>query len=55
MQSKSYEFDSGHVKVYAIQYYVVKLINYLRQVVVFSRYTGFLQQQKTDRQDTAEI
>jgi hypothetical protein len=48
MQSKSYEFDSGHGKVYAIQYYVVKLINYLRQV-------GFLQQQKTDRQDTAEI
>ena len=32
MQPKSYEFDSGHDKVYAIQYYVVKLISYLRQV-----------------------
>jgi len=32
MQSESYEFDSGHGKVYAIQYFVVKLISYLRQV-----------------------
>lgn len=55
MQPKSYEFDSGHDKVYAIQYYVVKLISYLRQVGGFFQVHWFPPKKKPDSQDTAEI
>ena len=42
--TKFVSLNPAHGEVYSIQDYVIKFVSDLRQIVVFSRYSGFLHQ-----------
>jgi len=42
--TKVVSLNTAHGEVYSLQHYVIKFVSDLRQVVVFSGYSGFLHQ-----------